>query len=44
MSSVGNAAALCFLPMPTLKEAGRCQARPVDVIEAARVDGNPVWL
>ena len=44
MTSFGNSPALGFFPTPAVEEAGGFETRPVDAVEAARIDGNAVRL
>jgi hypothetical protein len=41
-AAFSDTSALGFFPMRTLEKAGGFQARPVDAVEAARVDRDPV--
>ena len=44
MAARRDALPLRLFPMPSPEKPGRLQAGPIDVVETARVDGNPVRL
>src|SRR5207302_2910495 len=44
MASFGNPSALSFFPVTATEEPVRFQAGSVDLVETARVDGDPVGL
>ena len=44
MASFGNPLELRFFPVSAFEEAARLQAWPIDAVDTARVDGDPVRL